>query len=121
MGAKLVNVSHTKKPQVTYFNIKKNQPCQISLLQHTLNPVPIPISDQTKVHGLTIDKYLKFNTHIPQKTFIAAGTLSNSERFRDRSKKTKLNFYRAFILPLLWYCPLVLSLPAPSNLKAIGD
>ena len=109
-------LSHPEKSKVTYFNIKSNQPRQISLYQDFPNPVPIPISYYNTVLGLNIDKHLRFNIHINQKVAIASKALSNLERFRDSSKNTKLHLYKAFILPLLTYCPLALSLSAPTNL-----
>ncbi len=112
-------LSHPEKSKVTYFNIKKSQPRQISLNNIVPHPNPIPISNNNKVLGLTIDKHLKFNIHINQKAALAAVALSNLERFRDSNTKTKLHLFKAFILPLLTYCPLALSLSAPTNLSKL--
>ena len=109
-------ISNPEKSKVTYFNKKSAAPRQISLYPNFPNPVPIPISNTNKVLGLTIDKHLRFNIHINQKAAIASRALSNLERFRDSNTKTKLHLYKAFILPLLTYCPLALSLSAPTNL-----
>ncbi len=84
-------LSHPEKSKVTYFNIKRSQPCQISLNRIDPIPTPIPISNNNKVLGLTIDKHLNFNIHIKQKATIAAKALSNLEKFRDSSTKTKLH------------------------------
>ena len=113
-------LSHPEKSKVTYFNTKRtNRPRQISLYHGFPNPVPIPISTHNKVLGLTIDNHLRFNIHITQKVAIAAKALSNLDRFRNSSTKTKLHLYKAFILPLLTYCPLALSLSAPTNFSKL--
>ena len=112
-------LSHPEKATVTYFNVKRrDRPRQLSLYKNinVANPVPIPVRDRNKVLGLTIDNKLNFKNHITQKVAIAAAALSSLERFRDSSVKTKLHLYKAFILPLLTYCPLALSLSAPTNI-----
>ena len=111
--------SHPEKSKVTYFNNKSKQPRQISLYKNFPNPVPIPISKVNIVLGLTIDNHLRFHIHISKKVAIASGALSNLERFRDSTSKLKLHLYKAFILPLITYCPLALSLSAPSNLQKL--
>ena len=111
-------VSHPEKSCVTYFHTKfRDRPRQISLYKNIIaeNQIPIPIRPNNKVLGLTFDKELKFKNHITQKVAIAASALSSLDRFRDSSVKTKLHLYKAFILPLLTYCPLALTLSAPSN------
>ena len=50
---------------------------------------------------------------------MARNALSSLERFRGSSKNTKLHLYKAFILPLLTYCPLALSLAAPTNISKL--
>ena len=113
-------VSHPEKSNVTYFNIKNQPPRQIALYKHIQAiPAPIPIKKSNKVLGLTIDNFLRFKHHISQKAAIALNALSNLERFRDSSIKTKLHLYKAFILPLLTYCPLALSLSAPTNISKL--
>ena len=112
--------SHPDKSKVMYIERhSRREPRQISLYKDFPNPVPIPISKQNKVLGLNIDKYLRFNVHIKQKAAIARNALSNLERFRDSNLKTKLHLYKAFILPLLTYCPLALSLAAPTNVSLL--
>ena len=112
--------SHPEKSKVTYVEKhSRREPRQIALYKDFPNPVPIPVSTTNKVLGLNIDKYLRFNFHIKQKEAIAKKALSNLERFRDSSAKTKLHLYKAFILPLLTYCPLALSLAAPTNISRL--
>ena len=114
-------LAHPEKSKVTYFHTKNSRrgPRLISLYRILQNPIPIPISSTNKVLGLNIDNYLRFNHHIIQKASIAAGALSSLERFRDSKTKTKLHLYKAFILPLLPYCPLALSLAAPTNISKL--
>ena len=112
--------SHPEKSKVTYIERKsRREPRQISLYKNFPDPVPIPISQCNMVLGLNIDKHLRFNIHIKQKVAIAQNALSNLERFRGSSPKTKLHLYKAFILPLLTYCPLALSLAAPTNISTL--
>ena len=112
--------SHPEKSKVTYLEKRSNRnPRQISLYNFLPNPVPIPISRNNKVLGLNIDKHLRFHVHVRQKAAIARTSLSNLERFRDSSTKTKLHLFKAFILPLLTYCPLALSLAAKTNISKL--
>ena len=108
--------AHPEKSKVTYIERRRRREPRRIFLNNTIeNPIPIPVSKTNKVLGLTIDNQLRFHIHITQKAAMASTALSNLERFRGSSQKTKLHLYKAFILPLLTYCPLALSLAAPSN------
>ena len=107
--------SHPEKASATYFKTKTNVPHP--LFQNTIlpNPIHIPVTNTTKVLGLTIDKNLRFHYHIKTKREIARKTLSNLFRFKSASVKTKIHLYTALVFPLLSYCPLALKLSAHSN------
>ena len=113
--------SHPDKTTVTYFNIKSEKPRQIYLFPFLPAQPSVPRTKNTKILGLIIDDRTTFHKQISQKKAIASTTLSNLQRFRDCSAKTKLHLFKALILPHLIYCPLALSLAAKTNLLKLQN
>ena len=64
----------------------------------------IPISDKTKLLGVTLDNKLKFDTHISDICRKVSGQINALNRLKNiLPLKTKESLYRAFILPYFYY------------------
>ncbi|KXJ11565.1 RNA-directed DNA polymerase from mobile element jockey [Exaiptasia diaphana] len=66
---------------------------------------PIPISNEIKLLGVTLDSKLKFDSHVKSICRKVGGQVNALNRLKNiLPTKTKEALYRAFILPHFFYC-----------------
>ena len=110
--------ANTNKCHITYFPCAhRAQPVRLDT--YTTPARYIPVSNTSKVLGVTYDNILHIHYHTQQKAACAHTCLKQLYRFHSTSPKMKLHLYKTLVVPHLTYSPLTPSLAYTTNIRTL--